>query len=199
MGWRFRRSFKVIPGVRLNLSKSGLSASFGGAPVTLNIGTRGVYGTASLPGTGISFRQRLAGSEDGDNDSLLPMHFITPEPLPGHAPLPAPARLPAPASTSAVTTLPIEEVRSGSTELMTSESLRELKRLIETTHKEYSDISFDLDVARLEKRTAYDRHFAWEGGFFLKRIFKKKFAERTAALETAEAKVAELELSLIHI
>jgi hypothetical protein len=25
MGWRFRRSFKVIPGVRLNLSKSGAS------------------------------------------------------------------------------------------------------------------------------------------------------------------------------
>ena len=64
MAWRFRHSFKVIPGVRLNLSKRGLSASIGGAPLTLNLGPRGVYGTASLPGTGISFRERL-GSAPG--------------------------------------------------------------------------------------------------------------------------------------
>jgi len=32
MVWRFRHSFKVIPGVRLNLSKRGLSACIGSAP-----------------------------------------------------------------------------------------------------------------------------------------------------------------------
>lgn len=63
MGWRFRHSFKIIPGVKLNLSKSGLSCSIGGAPLTMNIGPRGVYGTASIPGTGISYRQRFGGSE----------------------------------------------------------------------------------------------------------------------------------------
>ena len=46
MSWRFRQSFKIIPGVRLNLSKSGLSASIGGAPFTVNVGPRGVFGTA---------------------------------------------------------------------------------------------------------------------------------------------------------
>lgn len=66
MGWRFRRSFKVIPGVRLNLSKSGLSCSIGGAPFTANIGPRGVYGTVSLPGSGISYRKQLVGSETHD-------------------------------------------------------------------------------------------------------------------------------------
>ncbi len=39
MSWRFRRSFKVIPGVRINLSKTGLSASIGGGPFTLNEGS----------------------------------------------------------------------------------------------------------------------------------------------------------------
>jgi Protein of unknown function (DUF4236) len=29
MGFRFRRSFKIAPGFRLNLSKSGVSASVG--------------------------------------------------------------------------------------------------------------------------------------------------------------------------
>ena len=61
MGWRFRDSFKIIPGVRLNLSKTGLSASIGGAPFAFNVGQRGLMATASLPGTGISFRQHLGG------------------------------------------------------------------------------------------------------------------------------------------
>jgi hypothetical protein len=39
MGWRSRRSFRVIPGVRLNLSKSGLSCSIGGTPLTLKNNT----------------------------------------------------------------------------------------------------------------------------------------------------------------
>jgi Protein of unknown function (DUF4236) len=65
MGWRFRHSFKVIPVVKLNLSKSGLSCSVGGAPFTVNVGQRGIYSTASLPGTGISFRQRGDGSPTG--------------------------------------------------------------------------------------------------------------------------------------
>src|ERR1700688_2773697 len=64
MSWRFRKSFTVIPGLRLNLSKGGLSASIGGAPFTLNVGPRGLYGTASIPGTGISFRQRLTNEPD---------------------------------------------------------------------------------------------------------------------------------------
>ena len=64
MGWRFRHSFKVIPGVRLNLSKSGLSCSIGGAPLTMNIGPRGVYGTASIPGTGISYREKFGGGSE---------------------------------------------------------------------------------------------------------------------------------------
>jgi len=38
MGWRFRQSFTVIPGLRLSLSKSGLSASIGRSPFTLNVG-----------------------------------------------------------------------------------------------------------------------------------------------------------------
>ena len=54
MGWRFRKSFTIIPGVRLNLSKSGLSASVGGAPFTINAGNKGLMLTGSVPGTGIS-------------------------------------------------------------------------------------------------------------------------------------------------
>jgi hypothetical protein len=72
MGWRFRHSFKVIPGVKFNLSKSGLSCSIGGAPLTMNIGPPGVYGTASIPGTGISYRQRFSGGSETQPALLTP-------------------------------------------------------------------------------------------------------------------------------
>lgn len=56
MGWSFRRSIKIAPGVRINLSKSGVSTSIGGKGFTYN--TRGRL-TTSIPGTGIRHTQNL--------------------------------------------------------------------------------------------------------------------------------------------
>src|SRR5882762_2040599 len=93
MSWRFRKSFKVIPGVRLNLSRSGLSASIGGAPITLNIGQHGLVGTASLPGTGISYRHKFGTvPQDGSPALSLP-----PSSAPSFIPaIPAPQLHPVP-------------------------------------------------------------------------------------------------------
>jgi hypothetical protein len=57
MGLRFRRTIKLLPGVRLNLSKSGVSTSLGvrGAHVTLGHGR--ARETVGLPGTGISYTE----------------------------------------------------------------------------------------------------------------------------------------------
>lgn len=59
MGFRFRQSVKVLPGVRVNLSKTGMSLSAGVPGFTKNIALAGartgnVRTTFSLPGTGIS-------------------------------------------------------------------------------------------------------------------------------------------------
>ncbi|MGF6976541.1 hypothetical protein QFZ94_004991 [Paraburkholderia sp. JPY465] len=59
MGWSFRKSIKVAPGIRINLSKSGVSTSIGGRGFTYN--TRGRV-TASIPGTGIRFTHNLKGA-----------------------------------------------------------------------------------------------------------------------------------------
>ncbi|AGH86293.1 DUF4236 domain-containing protein [Ralstonia pseudosolanacearum] len=56
MGWSFRKSVKVAPGIRVNFSKSGISTSIGVKGLTYN--TRGRV-TASIPGTGIRFTQQL--------------------------------------------------------------------------------------------------------------------------------------------
>ncbi|SRR5579872_3473223 len=56
MGWRFRRGVRVLPGVRLNISKRGISSvSIGRRGLTLNVSRRGTKETIGLPGTGISY------------------------------------------------------------------------------------------------------------------------------------------------
>jgi hypothetical protein len=59
MALRFRKSFKLAPGVRLNVGRGGMSWSLGPRGASVSIGKRGTYLNASLPGTGLSSRTRL--------------------------------------------------------------------------------------------------------------------------------------------
>jgi len=54
MGFRFRKRIKLFPGLWLNASRSGISASIGGHGFTTNISARGHQETVSAPGTGVS-------------------------------------------------------------------------------------------------------------------------------------------------
>ncbi|RFP65899.1 DUF4236 domain-containing protein [Hymenobacter lapidiphilus] len=67
MAFRFRKSFKIMPGVKLNVSKSGFSTTVGGRGASVNIGKKGAYLNASIPGTGISSRSKIGGSGSGRN------------------------------------------------------------------------------------------------------------------------------------
>lgn len=59
-GVRFRKTFKVLPGVKVNLSKTGVSTSLGGRGATVNVGTQGQRTiTLGIPGTGLSYRVPL--------------------------------------------------------------------------------------------------------------------------------------------
>lgn len=57
MGFRFRRTIKVLPGVRLNLSGSGASVSLGSRGFHYTVGSKGTRVTAGIPGTGLSWSQ----------------------------------------------------------------------------------------------------------------------------------------------
>lgn len=59
MGWRYRRSYKILPGLRMNVGSRGVTSfSFGGRGVTVNMSKRGTKSTYSLPGTGLSYQTR---------------------------------------------------------------------------------------------------------------------------------------------
>lgn len=51
---RFRKSFKIFPGVKVNMSKGGVSFTVGTRGYHLNFSKRGVRQTVGLPGSGIS-------------------------------------------------------------------------------------------------------------------------------------------------
>lgn len=60
-GVRFRKTFTIFPGVKINLSKTGVSTSVGGKGATINVGTQGQkIVTFSIPGTGLSYRLPLS-------------------------------------------------------------------------------------------------------------------------------------------
>lgn len=59
MGWSYRRSIKIAPGIRLNFSKSGVSWTIGPKEFKVTSGPRGVYVTKSIPGTGLYSRSKV--------------------------------------------------------------------------------------------------------------------------------------------
>jgi hypothetical protein len=56
---RFRRRIRALPGVRVNVSKSGIGVSAGRRGLRVGVGPRGSYTTVGLPGTGLSRRKAI--------------------------------------------------------------------------------------------------------------------------------------------
>jgi uncharacterized protein DUF4236/SH3 domain-containing protein len=79
MGYfRFRRSIKILPGVRWNIGKKSTSVSLGGRGLTYTIGTKGSRTTVGIPGTGLSYTQIHSHSKPGS--------AVPPPPLPSSVP-----------------------------------------------------------------------------------------------------------------
>lgn len=64
MGLRFRKRLKIAPGLYLNVSSSGTSWSLGAPGAMLNFGGRnGARATFGIPGSGLSYSQKLGGQK----------------------------------------------------------------------------------------------------------------------------------------
>jgi hypothetical protein len=59
---RFFRRVTLLPGLRLNLSKSGASLSIGHRGTWLTVGPRGRRATLGIPGTGIYWTEEIPPS-----------------------------------------------------------------------------------------------------------------------------------------
>jgi hypothetical protein len=71
MALRFRRSVKLLPGVRLNISKRGAGLSVGPRGAKLSVNSRGqVRKTVGLPGTGLSWTEQSKLSTGARADEM---------------------------------------------------------------------------------------------------------------------------------
>jgi len=66
---RFRKTIKIGPGLKLNLSKGGVSFTIGKKGYHINIGKHGVKQTVGIPGTGISHMSYLGKDDDDERKS----------------------------------------------------------------------------------------------------------------------------------
>lgn len=69
MSLRFRKRFRILPGIYINLGKNGISTTIGPRGANINIGKNGVYLNTGLPGSGISNRERLSNGHSGKSNS----------------------------------------------------------------------------------------------------------------------------------
>jgi len=77
MKFKFRKRIKIAPGIRINISKSGISTSIGRPGATINLSKRGTRVSAGIPGTGIS-TTKVYKREPENNEDITP-HQTAPE------------------------------------------------------------------------------------------------------------------------
>lgn len=63
MGFRFRRTIKVAPGVRLNIGKKGISTSVGKRGAGVTFGPKGTTAHVGIPGTGMSYTTKVGSKK----------------------------------------------------------------------------------------------------------------------------------------
>jgi len=99
--FRFRRSVKILPGVRWNIGKKSSSLSIGGPGAHYTFGTAGSRTTVGIPGTGLSYTdihsshtrvaKRHAGipmpSEEWIRNNRLTVNIHTEDRKPGEPPI----------------------------------------------------------------------------------------------------------------
>ena len=61
---RFRKRISICPGVKMNLSGSGVSFTVGGKGISANVGKNGLFLNTSIPGTGLYDRKKLVDFGD---------------------------------------------------------------------------------------------------------------------------------------
>lgn len=187
MSLRFRQTFTLFPGVRLNVGKRGISASIGVPGATVNFGQKGIRATIGLPGSGLSYTTPTLPYDEGgsvenqQNLSLTPPKF---EPLPPQSNLPSSAKIYMPQAG-------MNEISSASVEVLTSSSLVPLRDLIAKAREQRAEVKADLHDAIVEELKQNSELFQRKSSFF-RWFYKRRIAELETELPLTQAEVSRL-------
>jgi hypothetical protein len=169
----------MFPGVRVNISKGGLSTSFGIPGATVNVGRRGIRGTVGIPGTGLSYSANLTPSVN------LPASGSQ-----GHAFWTPPSRN-IPHSPSIQLLDPaMQSISSASVEWLTSPSLSSFKQMVIDARAQRHAIDVDLKETRTELKKR-EREQKLKGGI-LKPMFKSRIVKLAELIPDLRKHIGEL-------
>lgn len=70
MALRFRKSFSIAPGLRLNIGKKSASIRAGARNAGITVGTAGKRASASLPGTGLGATHKFGTGESRPSSGI---------------------------------------------------------------------------------------------------------------------------------
>jgi hypothetical protein len=88
------------------------------------------------------------------------------------------------------------EIRSASTETLTSPNMADLKRILHGAFDQRSELDIEIKLAKPDQDALARKVDRWQRGFLLRKLFPNRFTEIKARASTADARVAELEEQL---
>ncbi|HCD2062530.1 TPA: DUF4236 domain-containing protein [Serratia marcescens] len=188
MSLRFRQTFTLFPGVRLNIGKRGISASIGVSGATVNVGQKGVRATVGLPGSGLSYTTPTFsyGSKHSVphplNPSATETHLEIPETAPGNVPSNAKIYMPQTG---------MNEISSASVEVLTSTSLLPLRDLLAKAREQRAEVKADLQEAIAEESKQKNELVRRKSSLF-RLFYKRRIAELEIKLPQTQAEISRL-------
>ncbi|MGO3438723.1 MAG: DUF4236 domain-containing protein [Serratia liquefaciens] len=188
MPLRFRQTFTLFPGVRLNIGKRGISASIGVQSATVNVGQKGIRATVGLPGSGLSYTTPTLPFEDKrsvtnpSTPTSTDSHFEIPEAAPSNTPLNAKIYMPQAG---------MNKISSASIEVLTSTSLLPLRDLIAKAREQKAEIKVDLQEALAEESKQKSELIRRKSSMF-RWFYKRRIAELETELPQTQAEISRL-------
>lgn len=188
MSLRFRQTFTLFPGVRLNIGKRGISASIGVPGATVNVGKKGLRATVGLPGTGLSYTTPTLPYDDGNSvtNPLIPSstepHLGLTESFPNNTPSNAKIYMPMAG---------MNEISSASVEVLTSSSLLPLRDLMAKAREQRAEIKSDLQEALAEESKQKNELVRRKSSLF-RWFYRRRIAELETELPVTQAEISRL-------
>ncbi|EPU3949450.1 hypothetical protein DN619_25430 [Klebsiella michiganensis] len=188
MSLRFRQTFTLFPGVRLNIGKRGISASIGVPGATVNVGKKGLRATVGLPGTGLSYTTPTLPYNDGHSvtNPLIPSstepHLGLTESFPSNTPSNAKIFMPMAG---------MNEISSASVEVLTSSSLLPLRDLMAKAREQRAEIKSDLQEALAEESKQKNELVRRKSSLF-RWFYRRRIAELETELPVTQAEISRL-------
>lgn len=78
MALRFRKRVRIAPGISINITQKGItSTTVGPRGLNVNLGKKGKYLNAGLPGTGIYSRTQIAAAKKANSGQQKPLRAVS--------------------------------------------------------------------------------------------------------------------------